>query len=1070
MAFAGEQEMDERQPVETGLPSRVLDLAIAAAVGLLALMVYVVTLSASPYPGESADLIVRFAGIEPKYLPTHPLWAWVVAVLARIPLGGLAARLGLFSALCGAVAVGLLYSVVRGALQAILAPDPDVAPRAAVASRLAGVTAALALAFCVPFWMVSNRAHTGAFDVMLLLLTAQLAVHWLRREDRIVTAFVLALVTALVSTEFATAVLALPVVGLLIVFRFWRIGELRFRNVAILAAAFLLGLSVHFLSSALFLGSPGYELRGYEGYWQVLRQVLRYQRLLLMHSLPREGWLIILFTTAVPWIVMLVVGRRALTGEKDWSYLLLHLIMTVMAAGVLANMPIAPWPMMTRGGGAGGQLLVTPYVLAASLLGYVAAYWFLLPATWWPLAEDRVRLYLRKWTGLLLAAPFLCLVVVMPFRNGPAANGRQARFLQEYADAMLSSLGDRTWLLSDGLVDDVLLIRARDRGRDLELINVPATRTKLYARYVARRFDEVRLKNLIEIGVFPFLHEWLSSDPRAADLLAVESLPDVWVGEGYEPVPKGLVFVGAADRAEVDADALLAEHRQLWNRLLPVLRSAAPEAALLGRLRDELLRRLALLANNFGVLLEDLDRAEAAFEAYGRALDIDDGNLSALLNRAAMIDRGFAAEQAEAVRAALAARVQELNSKPRVWSLSRYYGYVRLPQAFAQQGWTWALSGRPGMAAAGMRRALELVPNEDRRAMQHSLARIYLSDRDVTAGGAVFEEMLAKDPDDIEALFGMARIRIMQGDHKAAVEYLKRAKDAGVSRKRMALEWGSLLAAAGQTDRARIVLEEVIGLDPAVDQAWAALVAVLVHEGDEAALAQCIDRMEKGEGGNAMTLAVARGHLAFLRRDLDAAREAFNRALRLSPNHVHALSMLLRLDAMQGREAPAERHVRALLSLDPDNALANHINGTLQLKQGNLLLAEDSFRRALQSERAPMVLNDLAWLLQMKGEYAEGEALAREALEKTPDSAEAWDTLGVTLTKAGRIEEAREALDRALALSQANPEVMLHMAQLHAEAGDRSALAELVEMLEGMTGSLTPQSLHEFEELKEMVE
>jgi len=86
-----------------------VDLLLAIACGILAFLVYLATLSPGVYPGQSAQLMAIGAGVEPMVAPTHPLWFPIVAWLGRLEFLSLPVRLNLFSALCGALAVMLLY-------------------------------------------------------------------------------------------------------------------------------------------------------------------------------------------------------------------------------------------------------------------------------------------------------------------------------------------------------------------------------------------------------------------------------------------------------------------------------------------------------------------------------------------------------------------------------------------------------------------------------------------------------------------------------------------------------------------------------------------------------------------------------------------------------------------------------------------------------------------------------------------------------------------------------------------------------------------------------------------------
>jgi predicted Zn-dependent protease len=90
-----------------------------------------------------------------------------------------------------------------------------------------------------------------------------------------------------------------------------------------------------------------------------------------------------------------------------------------------------------------------------------------------------------------------------------------------------------------------------------------------------------------------------------------------------------------------------------------------------------------------------------------------------------------------------------------------------------------------------------------------------------------------------------------------------------------------------------------------------------------------------------------------------------------------------------------------------------------------------------------MVMNDLAWTLQEKGELDEAEALVRAALKANEKVGTVWDTLGMILLKRGRLPEAGEAIQKALSLSPDNPVVQLHLAQWYEKKGDVKKSSEL---------------------------
>ena len=93
------------------------------------------------------------------------------------------------------------------------------------------------------------------------------------------------------------------------------------------------------------------------------------------------------------------------------------------------------------------------------------------------------------------------------------------------------------------------------------------------------------------------------------------------------------------------------------------------------------------------------------------------------------------------------------------------------------------------------------------------------------------------------------------------------------------------------------------------------------------------------------------------------------------------------------------------------------------------------------------MLNDLAWVLQSRGDLAGAEPIVREALTLNDKLANAWDTLGVILMRRGAHAEAEEALRKSLALFAENPVVQLHLAQLAEKRGEAGKAADLADEL-----------------------
>jgi TolB-like protein/Tfp pilus assembly protein PilF len=161
----------------------------------------------------------------------------------------------------------------------------------------------------------------------------------------------------------------------------------------------------------------------------------------------------------------------------------------------------------------------------------------------------------------------------------------------------------------------------------------------------------------------------------------------------------------------------------------------------------------------------------------------------------------------------------------------------------------------------------------------------------------------------------------------------------------------------------------------------------------------------------------ALGRLALYHKNVDAAREALERALAASPNDVDLLAELVRLEAYAGSGREALTVVSRALTLDPGNA-------SLHLTRGRVLLLEGDRDRAIES--------------------------LRRAVSLRPASLEGRLALAETEFVSGDLDDAREVLRSvALLLDAAGaPQELATAAFVHAGLGDTERASVLVRRVE----------------------
>jgi len=756
--------------------------------------------------------------------------------------------------------------------------------------------------------------------------------------------------------------------------------------------------------------------------------------------------------------------------------LFFHIVLVVCALLVQSNASFLPWSASLPA----GRLPVLEQLLTAMVIGYLTAFWFLRLAD--PALHNKKasrgrhgkrgsvsdeNLLIHGFAGVM-GTVLVFFTVIGAFKNGARANGRRAAFNDTYVQELLAQLQNRTWLVTDGLLDPQLKISALRRGQVLNVINLAAERHPLQIRRLCEEIDSdpafagrvAAYRNAANLGCASFLQEWLASDTGAVSRLAFYVPPDLLLEAGFTPQTDRLLFEAVRDADPLKARPLLDEHKAFWARMEEVLRGAS-QGDPLDDLRGALRRHVSLTANNLGVQLEDMGRPEEAYAAYMRALAFDPDNVSAMLNRVVLTRRGIAPEEQEVAERAATAAFAKLKTRPDAGRLACYYGYVRVPGEFSKQSAEWRRFGQPKMATAALRRAMDLAPQEQRLPFLNDLASISLSDGNLPESEALFKRVLEQTPRDIPALLGMVRVSLDRSDRVAARAYLDEAKKAGLAATAYRLEDAAIALSAGEEAAARRNLQELTDQDPKLLLAWALQANLLLKQGraDEVER-DILPRMQSATGSTPHYLIALTQGFALQAKGPAAygkARECFMLAYRLNPGNRSVLTALLKLDFALKDAVATERHAGALLRLDRDDGLANYLMGTLLFSRDDLAGAEAHLRRSLAAKPSVPVLNDLAETLRRQGQADEAETMARQALALDPKNACAHDTLACILLDAGRLPEALQASATARALDPKSVPFKLTEVRLLARTGDPVEAREMVRRLTQEEDALSPR-------------
>lgn len=122
----------------------------------------------------------------------------------------------------------------------------------------------------------------------------------------------------------------------------------------------------------------------------------------------------------------------------------------------------------------------------------------------------------------------------------------------------------------------------------------------------------------------------------------------------------------------------------------------------------------------------------------------------------------------------------------------------------------------------------------------------------------------------------------------------------------------------------------------------------------------------------------------------------------------------------QGDLANSKRHLNNAAAIDRNNADLHGIWGLVYAREGEVDLADESFRRSLRADRGnSQTRNNYAAFLYANGRFEDAYRELQEVVNDTayPSRAQAFENLGLAALRTGRQPEAEAAFTRAIQLN-----------------------------------------------------
>lgn len=328
--------------------------------------------------------------------------------------------------------------------------------------------------------------------------------------------------------------------------------------------------------------------------------------------------------------------------------------------------------------------------------------------------------------------------------------------------------------------------------------------------------------------------------------------------------------------------------------------------------------------------------------------------------------------------------------------------------------------------------------------------------------------LLRNDPKNYQAMLGLAALYEIKGSDNNAQVYYQKAMDTKTP--------AAFLAQAGyymkkkEAGKALKTLDEAIKNDPRNVSALEMKGRILASEKKYKDAIKVFEEFELQKPDVAMALKIntyvamkdipkaqeearliigkypksARGYLVLAsiyesQKDYAGAINETKNGLKVDANNVQALLNLGKLHEIRKEYDKAKSAYEEASRKKPDYIPAMFAQGALLDLTGKKKEAVQRYREVIsKSDKFVPALNNLAFLYaDGYGKREEALRLAITAFKLDPGNAGIMDTLGYSLLKNNRKDEAKKVLEKAIGMLPNNPTVAYHLALAYKESGDK---------------------------------
>ncbi len=306
-------------------------------------------------------------------------------------------------------------------------------------------------------------------------------------------------------------------------------------------------------------------------------------------------------------------------------------------------------------------------------------------------------------------------------------------------------------------------------------------------------------------------------------------------------------------------------------------------------------------------------------------------------------------------------------------------------------------------------------------------------------------EATAALPNNLEIMDALGRTQLAAENAEQAVSTYTKLAALQPTSPNYQVRLAEALLANKDADGARRALRKALEIKPDLLVAKRALVSMALTEKRPQEAMAIVREMQKANPKDPLVYAIE-GDVESSRKNWDAAVAAYRTAFGMNKNTDGAVRLHAALRAA-GKGVEAERLAADWMKDKPKDPAFRYYLGDAALTQNEFGVAEGHYRAVVEMQpRNALALNNVAWLMVKQGKPG-AVAVAEQANEIMPGRSPLMDTLALAYAADNKLPKALEIQKQAIGRAPNDPALKLTLAKLLIQSGDKAyARAELEDL------------------------